>query len=229
MRLEARGIELPVIWDIGASNGAWSLMVSSAFPNAEVLLFEPLAAFDKTYCSALRNHLERHKNWRLHPHAIGSSNTIAMLYKDGPSYGSSLIASEYAKSHWRAIDVPVRSIESLIEVDQCSPPDVIKIDTQGSEAEIIKGAGHHLSKVKVLLLESWLSRAYGPETPLLDELVDTLRPRGFVLAEIHPGYCDPDGMMHSVDAFFIRQDLAAEYGIQRAGVTTTTCTQPGET
>lgn len=213
-RLEARGISIDVIWDIGASNGAWSFTVAHAFPQAHVMLFEPLASFDADYSWLLRNHLSRHANWQLYSFAIGSEAATATLYKDGPSYGSSLIASDFAKQNWTAVDVSVRSIDELIEEEGIEQPDVIKIDTQGFEGEILKGAGAHLAKSKVLLLETWLSRAYGPQTPLLDELIEMLQPHGFVLAEIHAGYCDPNGMMHSVDAFFLRTDVAVQYGMQ---------------
>jgi hypothetical protein len=45
---DTAGFDPKVIFDIGASNGEWSRIISEVFPNAVYHLFEPLAAIRQT-------------------------------------------------------------------------------------------------------------------------------------------------------------------------------------
>ena len=116
------------------------------------------------------------------------------------------------RQNWRSVTVPVRSGDSLIHSGEAPVPDLLKADTQGFEFELLKGVEANLPRIKVLLLETWLSRGYGPATPLLAELIEWLGDRGFVLADFGDGYRDASGLMRSVDAFFLHKDVALKTG-----------------
>jgi FkbM family methyltransferase len=211
-RIAKTGEPLSTIWDIGASNGAWSFIVGRGIPPMKHHLFEPLAGHVESYAATLVHHLADNPGWTLHPFAIGSADGSATIHADPNSYGSSLVDSEYVRQNWKQVEIAVRSGDSLIASGEAAAPDIIKADTQGFELEALKGIESNLPKVKMLLLETWLSRGYGPETPLLSELTDWLRPRGFVPVEYADSYRDADGHMRSVDAFFLREDVAKRAG-----------------
>jgi FkbM family methyltransferase len=210
-RLRRAGVPLETVWDIGASNGAWSMMVGRGF-GLRHHLFEPLAGHVESYARMLSLHLAGNPRWTLHPVAMGAADGTATIFADQASYGSSLIESDFARQHWRAIEIAVRSGDSLIASGEAPRPDIVKADTQGFELEALKGMEGHLPDVKALLLETWLSRGYGPTTPLLTELIDWLKPRGFVPVEFADGYRDAEGHQRSVDAFFLRRDVAGQAG-----------------
>lgn len=100
--------------------------------------------------------------------------------------------------------VPARTIDSVIAVGDAEPPDLIKMDIQGGELKALNGAVGALQNVKALLLETWLTRSYGEETPLLAELSAFLTPFGFRIFDFGDGFRSDDGALYSVDACFVR-------------------------
>jgi len=82
-------------------------------------------------------------------------------------------------------------------------PQVIKIDTQGSELSILKGAVKTLPKVDVLFLECWLYRGYGKKTPLLTEIADWLLSFNFRLWDLADAYRDQAGVLTTLDCIFV--------------------------
>jgi FkbM family methyltransferase len=211
-RLLNVGIKLDVIWDVGASNGAWSWIVGRALPKMQHHLFEPLAQHTESYANVLRHHLAAHKNWTLHPFALGERDEEATIFADAASYGSSLVPNAYAEANWTGVDIAVHRGDTILAKSTAPQPDIIKADTQGFELALLKGMPTVLLGTKVLLLETWLSRGYGPETPLLTEIISWLAERDFVPVEFGDGYRDQTGLLRSVDVFFIRKDLAETAG-----------------
>ena len=211
-RLRRDGIDIATIWDIGASNGAWSLMVGRHVPGVALHLFEPLIGFDKGYCDSVRYYLHRFDNWHLHRTALGAEDGEAEIFVPEMSYGSTLLPSVYARREWRALTVPMRRMDSIVESGEAPPPDLLKIDTQGYERVVLEGGASCLSSVKALILEAWLSRDYGEDTPLFGELADWLGERGFRAIEVAPGYRTPQGWMRSVDMYFVSEPVAATLG-----------------
>jgi FkbM family methyltransferase len=211
-RLLVAGIGLETLWDVGASNGAWSWIVGRQVPSLSHHLFEPLAGHVASYADTLSHHLAAFPAWTLHSVALGANDQEADIFVDGNTFGSSLIESDYVRQNCRTVTVPVRAGDSLIQAGEAPIPDLLKADTQGFELELLKGSEKNLPSVKGLLLETWLSRGYGPSKPLLVEIIQWLGERGFVPVEFGDGYRDKSGSMRSVDAFFLRKDMAAKAG-----------------
>jgi hypothetical protein len=87
-------------------------------------------------------------------------------------------------------------------------PQVVKIDTQGCELEILRGAEQTLPQIDLLLLECWLARSYGSATPLWLEVADWLNARDFHLWDVGHGWRAPDGTLISQDCFFLNRRSA---------------------
>jgi hypothetical protein len=86
-------------------------------------------------------------------------------------------------------------------------PNLIKIDTQGTERLIFGQASCCLRHADVVFAETWLTRSYGPDTPLLTELMDQLASNDLVLAEIGHRFYDERHALYSCDAFFLKRDF----------------------
>jgi hypothetical protein len=84
---------------------------------------------------------------------------------------------------------------------------VIKIDVQGAERLILTGGRQTMATAKVLFLETWLTRGYGPDTPLLTEMIDFLTPAGFTLVDLGEQFRDERHRVYSVDAVFFSDEL----------------------
>jgi hypothetical protein len=91
----------------------------------------------------------------------------------------------------------------VVEEFRLPIPQVIKMDTQGCELNILQGAAKSLAKVEVLLLECWLTRAYGPSTPLLLEVADWLQGFDFHLWDLGNAWRDSAGVLVAQDCLFL--------------------------
>jgi len=204
-RLLKAGIDMPSIYDIGASNGVWSWMMSDVVPHATFELFEPHPS--EQYADTLAQVLKARPGFRMHRVALGNQDTTLRLNVHTDHTGATLIDSD-----WEGVvakkPVPVRRLDSLVAEIGLAPPDVIKMDVQGFELKILQGAEVTCRRAKALLLETWLYRVYGPETPLLGELVEWLQPRGFILVDMGDAWISPEMKLSAIDAYFLRTDIA---------------------
>lgn len=209
--LKAKGYEPAVIYDVGASNGVWSDCIYSVLPNAEYHLFEPLSEFVDFYKADLQSRMQRLPNLHLHPIALGDVNETAEMFVAVDGFGSSLHDRGEIPEVKARVSVPKYRLDSYVAERRLPPPDVMKIDSQGYEDAILRGSGDLLKAVKVLLLETWLQRGYGPSTPLLWETMELLRAQGFSLVRFGECFFDDKHRLYSVDAFFFAESLLQEF------------------
>ncbi len=87
----------------------------------------------------------------------------------------------------------------------------MKLDVQGAERLILSGGYRTVRKADVLFLETWLTRGYGPETPLLTEMIDFLEEAGFTLVDLGEQFRDERRRVYSVDAVFYSDRLLSSY------------------
>ena len=82
--------------------------------------------------------------------------------------------------NYRTIDVKVNTLDNEI-LDYKKQIDIIKIDTQGSEYEILKGGMERIKKdMPFLFLETW-SEEYYEEITLFEEIIFEMRKIGYEL------------------------------------------------
>jgi FkbM family methyltransferase len=202
--LSKLGLKLSHFFDIGASTGHWSSWVSQDFRDATFELFEPLIDHAPDYKLKMEATLAQHPNFRLHKVALGAECQKAGMYLyPGNLVGSTALPLGYTPPDARRVKVDMTTIDDVIEEFQLPVPQVIKMDTQGCELSILKGATRTLPQVDVLLLECWLTRGYGPTTPLLLEVADWLREFDFYLWDLGNPWRDPAGVLVAQDCLFL--------------------------
>lgn len=206
-QLAAKGFRPRVIYDIGGSNGIWSDSISQVVRNAEFHAFEPLSRAIDFYRKDVDTRLRRLPNLHLHPIALGDHNGSAEMFVAQDGWGSSLNDRGDIPEVKERVQVPIFRLDDYASQNGLAPPDVIKIDTQGSEAVILNGAVQALKSAGVLFLETWLVRAYGPNCPLLGEIIEQLRPLGFALVDFGERFYDEKHRLYSVDAQFLAESL----------------------
>ncbi len=204
-RFARYGYSPKVIYDIGASNGSWSREIAEIFPDADFHLFEPLSGHSPKYDEGMRATLATHAKFTLHSIALGNESGGATMHVTEDSVGSSLhpMPSSMAKR----IEVPCWRLDEYAAKCALPAPNVVKMDVQGFEAFVLEGAGSLIDGADLLFLETWLTRGYGPNTPLLTELVQALSPLGFVLVEICGPYYGEYRELTAVDGFFVSKRL----------------------
>ena len=167
------------LWDIGANIGFFSLC--AAVRNARVYAFEPFA---RSFMSLVKNVELNNMQERITPCCIALADKTAhgRFYVGGEDLayqGARNFTSEGstppkgAKKEHSAFAVTVDSFRQTFKLP---PPHHIKLDVDGLEIEILKGAKETLPHVRSIMIEVELEvkdRAQAELLPLLEE-------RGFV-------------------------------------------------
>jgi FkbM family methyltransferase len=201
------GYRPAVFFDIGASNGIWSDAIQLTCTEAEFYLFEPLANAVPFYKEDLRMRLERQRNFHLHVIALSDHCGTAEMFATHDGWGSSLLDRGAIPEVKERVVVPLYTLDEFVREHGLALPQVIKLDVQGAERRILAGAQQTIQTADILFMETWLSREYGPDTPLLTELIEFLRPAGFTLVELGEQFHGERRRLHSVDAVFFSERL----------------------
>lgn len=131
------------------------------------------------------------------PYALGSSRQTMPLHIYSHNGNSSLFEADrdLVDAFGRggnyelevSVDVQVESLDSVIATEGISPPDHVKMDVQGWELEILKGAETGLDSVLAARLEVAFMALYRDQ-PLFADIDGFMQSRGFALMgfpEIH--------------------------------------------
>ncbi len=201
------------ILDVGANTGQYGSLLRPDFGyRGPIRSFERLSgALAALTARAAADPL---KLWKVAPRtAVGAFKGTATIHVAGNSVSSSLLPMQ--SSHESAAPQSIgRGVEEItigrlddIVRDQGIPIDrhvLIKIDTQGYELEVLKGAEETVAAVGVIQAEMSFQPLYGGQ-PLFDEVYAYFASRGFTVFDIVPGFSDPrSGRLLQVDGIFVR-------------------------
>jgi hypothetical protein len=119
--------------------------------------------------------------------ALGNSTGTLEFYSNAYSHASSALqVSELQKNMLpktatsRRIEVPVQRLDDLRNKVPFNPPVLLKMDVQGFEMEVLKGAINSLGQIDYLLFETSFVQIYDGE-PLFDEMHHFVKELGFEL------------------------------------------------
>jgi FkbM family methyltransferase len=201
---------------VGASNGSWSESITQDFPGARYHLFEPLAAHVPEYVERLPAVLGAHPHFTLLQVALGGHVGQTTMHWFPNYYASTTLPMDDPGHTVRPIQVPVTTLDYLVGAGGLPCPNLLKIDSQGSELIILEGAQQVLPQIDVLLLETWVWRGYEGKAPLLFDLVTWLAERHFFLWDIAGQYRDHADVLTGVDCFFVNTQTMVPYLDSRA-------------
>lgn len=184
--------KLNIIYDVGSNRGVWSQVLKDIIPNAQIYAFEaneihfpyPLNLFRKSFCVALLDEETVRDFW-----AIGGTGDS--LFKEISSHYDGVVP----------VKIPTKRLDELINTHNLPLPDLIKIDTQGSELAILRGIGSYLDYVKYILIEVSL-RPYNVEGCLISEVLEFLRRKKFEPVAIVEIHTDEQGFIFQLDLLF---------------------------
>jgi FkbM family methyltransferase len=130
-----------VVFDVGAHVGMWSLLVARRNPAARIHAFEPAAAAVDRLCSHVA--LNRAGRVVVNPVAVGAEDAERAFFPATANTGASSF-------YWRSSDqietrVPVVTLDSYVERERIERVDLIKVDVEGAEALVFKGASRLLA------------------------------------------------------------------------------------
>lgn len=140
------------IVDIGANHGTWTREALQHFPNAYYTLLEPQSWLKDSMLDLLE------KNNKIHFHPVGAgekqgSFNFTIVDRDD-SCSFRYTKEEAEKAGFKQIEIPVVTLNDLLANSELPVPDIIKIDAEGLDIEVLKGASNYLGKTEVFMVEA---------------------------------------------------------------------------
>lgn len=206
-----KGADIRTVLDVGAHHGEFASAIMGLLPEATVYAFEPLAdGYQKLLAMAKRCP-------RLTPFqvALGTERGEMAFWRSSYSASSSLRRmSELHKQvfPWTAKNfrttVRVAPLDDYAEALELRPRVLMKVDVQGWEDRVFRGAARLMGTVDYILVEVSFRQLYEDE-PLFDDVYQLLTGMGFQFA----GHLDQvrspiDGGILQADALFVRRSPA---------------------
>jgi FkbM family methyltransferase len=201
-QLKAQGFAPATVFDIGAAYGDFARQCHEAFPDARLVLVEPLAE----YAAALGTTLKSLPRAELVPAAAAARTGEITFNVHGDLVGSSLyLEQEDSAVNGVPRTVPAVTLDGLRAERGLKAPFLIKADVQGAELDVLAGATETLREAEYVVLEvSFFEFFRGG--PLFHDVVAFMRSRGFVAYDLFGFQYRPlDGALSQADVAFVRE------------------------
>ena len=200
-------LEIKTVLDIGAHEGKTAIQFLSLFPDANIHSFEPIPECYSKLVEKTKNE-KRCKTYNL---AIGETGGTIEFHQSSYSPSSSILPM--AKAHEEAfpfteggkkVSVNVTSLDSFASQNTFETPLAMKIDVQGYEWQVLKGAINTLKNTKLILIETSFVELY-KDQKLFSSIYEMLIQQGFVYVGSFDQLFNPNnGKPIQQDAIFIR-------------------------
>lgn len=169
------------IIDVGANIGQYAYMAHAIFPSLPVHSFEPVPQS----CRALEDNFRKHAiPGAVHEVALGAEPGEAeFLLQDNLEQSSFLAKLDQPEVSTRAIRVKTATLDSYQGRIPRLDSYFLKIDTQGFEANVLRGASTFMNRCAVVQLEVAIRPAYAHQPPA-HHLLSLMDEFGFDLVEV---------------------------------------------
>lgn len=173
-----------VTLDVGAHVGYYSLLAALAAPRSTVFAFEPLpVVFERLRRNIALNRLA---NVIAVPQAAGAQDGEAEFFHvPGVIPSSSSLSAEFMRGTEgvTAVPVPVTRLDSFLAARGIDRVDLIKIDTETTEPDVLRGLGELLSACRPDIICEVLTRA---DVPALTSILEPVGYRCYLLTDAGP-------------------------------------------
>jgi FkbM family methyltransferase len=178
--LQKPGFAPATVIDVGAGEGTLPLL--RAFPEAYHVLIEPLAEYEPALEQAIAT---RRGEYLLT--AVGAREGMATIGADhaNPDRSSMLerVPARGSDGQIERREVPITTLDRLLKDRGWSPPFGLKIDTEGFEDEVVRGATSLLDQTQFVIAEISVRKRF-EESYTFAELIALMAARGFSLGDV---------------------------------------------
>jgi len=195
-KLRANGLEIKTVYDVGACVGNWTrAMKQTVLMDADFFLFEGNPAYKEI--------LAQHNSF-VHMGVLSNPGRETVDFYNGCDTGDSYYKETTDHYDNRTpIKLPCRTLDSVVEEHNLPLPQFLKIDTQGSELDIMAGANKVMRNVDIVYLECPIIE-FNYKAPNIFEYLTFMRSYDLIpidVFEIHRA----EEVLLQIDIMFIKQ------------------------
>ena len=203
-------LQIDVVLDVGANAGQYAQDLRELGFTGLICSFEPMTApFD-----VLRERAAGDPGWRAFSTSARRCHRTRN-YQRGGQLGEQVPCCTCSLGHLEAApdsayvgteEVEIKTLDSVFD-DLCAPGEhvCLKIDTQGFEGRVLRGADRSLAGIGTLQVEMSLTLYVGE--PTFVEISQLLLDKGYTMVGLEPGFADPrTGQLLQADGIFHRAE-----------------------
>ncbi|WP_149206229.1 FkbM family methyltransferase [Flavobacterium johnsoniae] len=140
------------IVDVGANHGTWTREALLHFPDAYYTLLEPQEWLKESFQDILDS------NPKVRFHAVGAGQKkgsfLFTIVDRDDSCSFRYTKEEALEAGFKQLEIPVVTLNELLLENKMPVPDIIKIDAEGLDIEVLKGADSFFGKTEIFMVES---------------------------------------------------------------------------
>lgn len=155
-RLTRRGISPKTVLDLGANVGQFAIAAAKLFQEVQIHSFEP----DPEASQILRKNVSRFDNITVHQMAVGDTAGEIDFNVNKNTQVSSILPLARARINAfpdaivsKSIKVKIETLDNVFLDADLQRPILLKIDVQGYEDRVIKGAERILTRIDYIVAE----------------------------------------------------------------------------
>ncbi|WP_223033942.1 FkbM family methyltransferase [Hanstruepera marina] len=141
------------IVDVGANHGTWTRETLKYFPNAYYTLIEP----QKWLQTSFQDLLDANEKISVKAVGLGAQkgNFLFTLVNRDDSCSFRYTEEEANEKGFKQIQIPVETLNNIVSENEDIPlPDIVKIDAEGLDIEVLKGADKLFGKTEIFMVEA---------------------------------------------------------------------------
>ena len=196
-------LENPIdcVYDIGAFKGEWSeFYKNTSLRNSEFILFEA----NKAHSNILKK-----KNFRFFNEILSDKKKEVEFFNNNNSTGDSYYKENtFLHEKLKSTRLKTSTLDDVVYTNKLRNPHLIKIDTQGSEIDILKGSQNTIKNCKLIFLECPISN-FNQNNLNIQDYINYMNDIDYIPQEIG-GVHHFHGYLVQIDLLFVKKNYYKE-------------------
>lgn len=194
------------VLDVGANKGQFAYIANTLWPEARIFCFEPLPGPRARLTQLMQRRAV------IHSCALGEEEGEATIHIASREDSSSLLPLDHQREMFHmdevsTLKVPVSRLDEVVPANTPGPV-LLKIDVQGFEYQVLKGAQRLLDDITWIYVEASFVELYEGQR-LAGEVSELLESHGFTMTAQH-NIAYHDGRPVQADLLFTTRHKSAD-------------------
>lgn len=203
-----KAMNIQTVIDAGASNGGFAGKARQLFPGAYIYSFE---ALELPYKQLIAN-FAGDDRFEAHQLVLSDKQEKITFYENDYSGSSSMLKMKQAHidaypftKKVTPVELTADTLDNFFSGKKLEEKILLKMDVQGAEHLVLKGASHLLRKTDVIFTEVSFRPLYD-NSLLINEIITMLEKENFMIAGIeNVSQSLQDGSFLQADVFFVKK------------------------